>query len=192
MTAPPKDGAPKRPWKRGGALTISNHFNFLDYLMLMHAVLPRKLNVVASECVYSNPLLAFGSSFFGTIKADRPSKSLKFVDEAAEVIKKGGIVHIFPEGRNTPDGNIGRFMESYILIAYRSGAPIIPIITDGNYGLFRQASIIVGKPIDVREYLGEGDHFPPRDKLRELNTMIRNKCLALREELEERKKGEKR
>ena len=182
-----EDGAPKRPWKQGGAVIISNHYNFLDYLNNMFVVLPRKLNVVASEFSFANPLITFGVSFFGVIKADRPSRSMRFVDEAADVIKSGQIVQIFPEGRNTPDGSIGKFYESYILIAYRSGAPIIPIITDGNYSLWRRASVIVGKPIYVTDYIAPGYHTPPREELRRVNEMIREHCLALRQELEERK-----
>ena len=185
------EGVEKRPWLKGGAVVISNHYNFLDYLMMMHAVLPRKLNVVASEFAFANPILTFGCSFFGVIKADRPSKSMKFVDEAADVARRGQLVEIFPEGRNTPDGKIGPFKESYILIAYRSGTPIIPVITDGNYGFFRRASIIVGEPINVRDYIADGYHTPPREDLRRVNEMIRNRCLELQAELEERKKGGK-
>ena len=185
------DGAPKRPWRRGGAVIISNHYNFLDYLMEMFVVLPRKLNVVASEFAFANPLIAFGCSFFGVIKADRPSKSMKFIDESVDLIKKGQIVEIFPEGKNTPDGKLGKFYESYLLIAYRSGAPIIPIITDGNYGIFRRASVIIGEPIYVSDYIEPGHHTPPREELKRVNEIIRNRCLELQAELEEKKRGKK-
>ena len=45
-----------------------------------------------------------------------------------ELIKKGQLVQIFPEGRNTPDGKIHEFKQSYIVIAHRANAPIIPIV----------------------------------------------------------------
>lgn len=187
-----EDGAPKRPWKKGGAVIISNHFNFLDYLMNMFVVLPRKLNVVASEFAFANVWIRFGVRFFGVIEANRITRNMRFMDKCAELIKKGQIVQIFPEGRNTPDGKIHEFKHSYLVIAYRANAPIIPIITDGNYGFSRRAHVIVGKPIYPEEYLEISDrHTPPREELTAANEAIYKRVLSLREKLEELKANDK-
>lgn len=179
--------------KRGGKLIISNHFNMLDYVLTSFVVFPRKLNVVASEHPFKNPFFRFGMKFFGAIQANRETKSMRFMDVCADTIKKGELVQIFPEGRNTPDGNIHEFKHSYIVIAYRSGAPIVPIVTDGNYGLFKQASVIVGKEIDVSRFITSDRHTPTRQELNEANEYIYNKVIELRQELEERKReGKKR
>ena len=127
-----------RRHKKQGALIISNHYNVFDYIMNLFFVLPRKLNIVASEYSFRNKLISFGMRFFGGIKVDRFSKSLRFMDESIALIKKGKLVQIFPEGRNTPDGEIQDFKPTYIIIALRSDSVIIPIVTDGNYGFFRR------------------------------------------------------
>lgn len=187
-----EDSSQRRPWKKGGALIISNHYNFFDYVLNMFLVLPRKLNVVASEMPYQNRLLAFGMRFWGGIQANRITKSMKFMDQSAEVIRRGQLVQIFPEGQNTPDGTIKAFKQSYIVIAHRARSPIIPIVTDGNYGFFKRTHVLVGKPIYVSDYIKSEGPFPTRDELRQTNEIIHGRVLAMREELETLKAASKK
>ena len=177
---------------RGGKLIISNHYNMLDYVMTSFVVFPRKLNVVASEAPFKNPFFRFGMKFFGAIQANRETRNMRFMDISASVIKKGQLVQIFPEGRNTPDGNIHEFKKSYIVIAHRAKAPIVPIVSDGNYGLFKRASVIIGKEIDVSEFITSDRDTPTREELDRANEYIFGKVLSLREELEARKQSAKR
>ncbi len=180
-------GAPRRPWKRGGALLISNHYSFWDYFMTMFVVLPRKLNVVSSEIPYRTKLGAFGMRFFGGIEANRLTKNMRFIDTAANVIRRGQLVQIYPEAKITEDGNLQPFKPSYIVIAHRANAPIIPIVTDGCYHLFRRTHIIVGAPIYLSDYIDTDRRTPVREDLDRINEIIHEKVRALRQELNERK-----
>lgn len=170
---------------RGGKLVITNHFNMLDYVLSCFVVFPRKLTAIASEQPFQSAITRFGMKFFGAIEANRITKNMKFMDEAAAVIRAGGLVQIFPEGRNTPDGNIHAFKQSYLVIAHRAGCPILPIVTDGNYGIFRRTHVIIGREIDVSPFFA-GER-PTREELTRANEIVYAKVLALREELEARK-----
>lgn len=170
---------------RGGALIISNHYHFYDYMMNMFAVLPRKLHVVSSEMPYSTRIGSFGMRFFGGIQANRITKNMRFIDTAADVIRKGGLVQIYPEGRITDDGRLQSFKHSYIVIAHRANAPIIPIVTDGNYGFTKRAHILVGTPIRLSDYIASDRRTPTRDELNAVNEMIHGRVLAMRERLDE-------
>ena len=112
---------------------------------------------------------------------------MRFMDEAAAVIRKGELVQIFPEGRNTTDGKIHEFKKSYLVIAHRASAPIIPIVTDGNYGIFKRTSVIIGKEIDVSKFFTSDRVTPTREELQRANDVVFAKVLELREELERRK-----
>ena len=177
----------RKSWKKGGALVISNHYNVMDYFMSMFLVLPRKLNVVTSEMPYQNKFLAFGMKFVGGIQANRITRDMSFISKSADLITKGQLVQIYPEGRNTPDGNIHPFKKSYIVIAHQANAPIIPIVTDGNYGLFKRAHVLVGNPINVSDYITSTGRMPTKAELNSVNDIIFNKMLALRQQLEELK-----
>lgn len=168
--------------KKQGALVISNHYNVLDYITNMFFMLPRKLYIVASEYSFRNRLISFGMRFFGGIKVDRFSKSLRFIDESITLIKRGKLVQIFPEGRNTPDGEIHDFKPSYIIIALRSDSVIIPIVTDGNYGFFRRAHTLVGKAIYLSEYGIDG--HSSKAEILEANDKIRQRVIELKAQLD--------
>ena len=176
----------------GGRLIITNHFNMFDYVLTSFVVCPRKLNVVASEMPFKSAFFRFGMKFFGAIQANRETRDMRFMDVCADVIKKGQLVQIYPEGRNTPDGKIHEFKKSYIVIAHRAGAPIVPVITDGNYGIFKRASVMIGKEINVSDYITTDRPTPSREELDRVNDIIYNKALELREELEIRKNKSRR
>lgn len=175
--------------KKSGAMIISNHYNLLDFILNMFLVLPRKLNIVASEYAFQNKLLAFGMRFFGGIQADRNKKSMRFIDESVSLIKNGKLVQIFPEGRNTPDGNIGEFKPTYIMIALRADSVIIPIITDGNYHIFKRTHVMVGRAIHLSEY-GLGESSSKADIIT-ANAAIRQRVLELKKTLDELVASEK-
>lgn len=186
-----EDGIKNKSWKNGGALVISNHYNVIDYMLNTFLVLPRKLNVVAGEVAYRNKFMHWGMKFFGGIQANRVTRDMSFIDKSAEVIAKGQLVQIFPEGRNTPDGNIHPFKKSYIVISHRANAPIIPIISDGNYGFFKRTHVIVGKPIYISDYISSDVRMPTKAQLETVNEIVFNKVLELKQRLEELKSSKK-
>ncbi len=169
---------------KGGAVIISNHYNPLDYVSNVFVAFPRKLNVVASEDAFRNPFFAFGMKFWGGIMADRRTFSLKFTDISADIAKKGQLVQIFPEGHNTPDGEIKSFYPSYILIAIKANVPIVPIISDGRYGFFKRLHVMIGEKIYISDYLDINNYT--RNDIYRANESIRNKILALKDELDKK------
>ena len=181
--------------KKGGKLIVSNHYNMFDYVFACYIVAPRKLNVVASEMPFKSKITRFGMKFFGAIEANRETRSMRFVDVCADVLKNGQLVQIFPEGRNTPDGKIHEFKPSYTLIAHRAKVPIVLVITDGNYGLFKRTSVIISEEIDVSKFINPTSKITSKEERENLNNYIYKRALELREELEvlkNKKKGNKK
>ena len=159
-------------------------------MLNMYVVLPRKLWVVASEHAYRNKLQGFGMRFFGGIPCDRRIRSMRFMEKSVEVLKKGGLVQIFPEGMERYDGQVGPFFQSYLVIAHRGSAPIIPIVTDGNYGFWKRTHILIGNEIDVRDYIKTDSPIIPRDELAAANEAIRARFLELKADLDARIQAE--
>ena len=181
--------------KKGGKLIVSNHYNMLDYVLTCFVVAPRKLNAVASEMPFKSKITRFGMKFFGAIEANRETRSMKFVDICADVLKRGQLVQIFPEGKNTPDGKIHEFKPSYTLIAHRANVPIVLIISNGNYGLFKRTSVIISEEIDVSKFINPSSKITTKEERTNLNNYVHKRALELREELEvlkNKKKGNKK
>lgn len=182
-----EDGNRRTNRIKGGALIVSNHYLFMDFPMTMFHWFGRRVHCVMLEYVFRiSWFLRLSAKIIGGISADRDSKGMRFMDESVALLRKGRLVQIYPEGKNTPDGEIHEFRPSYVLIALRANVPVIPFVLDGNYGVFKRASAIVGKPILLSDHVKSSD--PSREEIEELNSMVREKCLELRRELENRKK----
>ena len=177
--------------RKGGKLIVSNHYNMLDYVLGCFIVFPRKLYAVASEMPFKSKITRFGMRFFGAVEANRETRSMSFINESAALIRKGHLVQIFPEGQNTPDGNIHPFHRSYVLIAHRANAPIVPIVSDGNYGVFKRVRVIIGEEIHVSDFIDPDKKTPNKAELEAVNAYVYEKVLALRQQLEEEKKTHK-
>ena len=169
---------------KGGALIISNHYCPLDYVMNVFVFFPRKLYVVASEDAFRTWYLRFGMKFWGGIQANRVTKSIRFITQSVRELKKGKLVQIFPEGHNTDDGTIKDFYPSYLIIALKAGVPIVPVISDGNYGFFKRVHLMVGEPINLSNYCKSAK--PSKEEINSLNQLVRNKVLELRAEIDHR------
>lgn len=186
------EGKKNNEWKKGGKLIISNHFNLLDYGLVCFMTFPRQLFAVTAEAPFKYKIARFGMKFFGTIEANRQTKDLSFVEKSAELISKGKLLQIFPEGRNTPDGKMHEFKPSYVLIASMADCKIVPIITDGNYGIFKSVSVIIGEEFHLSEILGKDTTVLTKEDINVANEKIHAKAMALRQKLEEIKETRKK
>jgi 1-acyl-sn-glycerol-3-phosphate acyltransferase len=172
---------------RGGALIVYNHYSVFDYMVNLFLFPFRKLHVVywPQRDTKQGRFFLWGMRFFGGIESDKTATDLRFMDESVKVLEKRGLVQIYPEACITTDGQMHEFKPSYVLIALRADVPIIPVITDGNYGLLKRVHLIIGEPI----YIGDAvtSENPSREEIMAINDTIYQKCLALQEELERKK-----
>ncbi|MBR1891513.1 MAG: 1-acyl-sn-glycerol-3-phosphate acyltransferase, partial [Clostridia bacterium] len=179
------DKAKKRV--RGGAIIISNHTNlFFDYVLNMFTFAFRKLYCLFAEVLYTHgALLRLILDSMGGIKVDRNSKNMGFIDRAVGLLKRGKLLQIFPEGRLETEGKLLEFKPAYIFIALKSGKPIIPIVTDGNYGLFKRTCVLRGEPIFLSDYYSGDD--PTAEDIQRLNDIVRGKFKKLINKLKAQK-----
>ena len=176
---------------KGGALIISNHYSVFDYMVNLFLFPGRKLYVVMAEMIFKHgKFFHWAMRCFGGIRSDRDIKGMRFIDESVKVLERGKLVQIYPEAHTTDDGNMLEFKPSYIMIALRAGVPIVPIMTDGNYGFFKRVHIIIGKKIYLTDYCTSLN--PTREEITALNEMVYAKAKELREELDRRIKSKKR
>ncbi|MBO4572592.1 MAG: 1-acyl-sn-glycerol-3-phosphate acyltransferase [Clostridia bacterium] len=176
---------------KGGAIIISNHTHLIfDYVVNMFMFFFRKLSCLFAEVLYTHgAILRFLLSCLGGIKVDRNSKDLSFMDKAVKILEKGGLLQIFPEGKLETEKKLLPFKTSYILIALRSGKPIIPIVTDGVYHLFKRTRVIVGERIYLSDYY-KGDN-PSAEDIEALNKLVFDKVKKLRRKIERNRSIEK-
>ena len=127
---------------------VSNHTSLFDFALYLLIFPFRTIRFLMAEVLFNNrKLLSWFLYSVGGIRVDRDSKNFSFVSDALEVLDKGGTLGIFPEGRLPVNGKPFPFTVSTAFIASHTDVPIVPIYTQGKYGFFKRAKVVIGEPV---------------------------------------------
>ena len=172
------------------SIIMSNHKSLLDFPLYLSIFYSKTLHFLMAEVLFEkNPFLNWLLFKLGGIRVDRNAFDFSFVGEALEILDRGGIVGVFPEGRLPVKGTVLPFKPGIVYIALRTNAPIVPIYTDGCYGLFKRAKVIIGESISLHDYCKTEN--PSNEEIDQLTRLLKDKIDSLREELE-RKDAQKK
>ena len=165
---------------KGPEVIISNHNHFLDFVILLYVFAFRYIRCIVGKTLYeSSRFLEVILNGFGCIKVDRFSFDMEFFFKAMDVLKKKGVILIFPEGKFSVDGKVNEFKSTAALLALQAGVPIIPVYHTANYGAFKRTDVMVGDRIYLKDYIKSKN--PSEKELLELTEMLRDKILELKD-----------
>lgn len=140
-------------------ILASNHQGAFDILALQ-AFIPIQFRWVAKKSLFKIPIIGWSMSFAGYIgiERERASSAYKSIEAAADKVKGGTSVLIFPEGTRSATGELLPFKRGSFLLAVKSGVPVIPISIQGTKDIMKrdsilinpsQISVVIGKPIST-------------------------------------------
>ena len=174
---------------KGPAIIVSNHTSVYDYALYLYVFFGRCIRTLMAELLYEkNKFLKWFLKRMGGIRVDRNNYDFDFMGEAIKCLDKRQVVLIFPESRIPQEGEATplEFKPSFIYVALESGAPIIPVYTNGEYNKKgKRARVVIGEAIDLREVLGEAE--PTKESIEMLANMVRERVIKLGETLNEEK-----
>lgn len=163
-------------------ILVSNHISLMDFVLCLLVFPMRTIRFLVAEVLYNrNKLLSVFLNWIGSIRVERDAHSFDFVSNALEVLDKGGTLGIFPQARLPLKGESFPFTVSTAFIAMHCDAPIVPVYTDGNYGLTKRATMVIGAPIYLKEFCKEG--LSEQEQLAQLTQLLENTVFALKEEI---------
>lgn len=174
-----------RPWveglenipAEGPAILASNHLSFSDSFFLP-VVLDRKVTFIAKAEYFTTPGVKgrLTAAFFkgvGQLPVDR--SGARGAGEAAiksgiEVLERGELFGIYPEGTRSPDGRLYRGKPGGLArVALATGAPVIPVAMIDTEKIQPPGKVVpklmrpgirIGRPLDFTRYQGmEQDRF---------------------------------
>ncbi|MDA3902992.1 MAG: lysophospholipid acyltransferase family protein [Desulfuromusa sp.] len=116
------------------AIYVSNHQSNFD-IPIIYAGLPIQFRWMAKQELFRIPLFGLALKRSGFIPIDRSNrrKTMQSIIAAAQQIKEGTSMIIFPEGTRTPDGQLQEFKKGALLIAAKAQVPVVPIAIHGSY-----------------------------------------------------------
>ncbi len=115
-----------------GCLLLPNHISFVDAVVLQLGC-PRPVRFIIDEEFYRNRYLHPFLRTAGCIPITR-RRAKDALREAAEKIRAGEIVCLFPEGQLSRSGALLRLQRGYEIIARQAGMPVVPVWLDRLWG----------------------------------------------------------
>jgi 1-acyl-sn-glycerol-3-phosphate acyltransferase len=108
--------------------------------------LPFQFRFAAKKQLFRYPFLGWHLRRSGHVPIDRenPHAAVKSLREAADTIRKGTPVVIFPEGGTSLDGTIRPFKGGGFMLATKSLAEVVPVTIRGS------RSVLIPKTYHVR------------------------------------------
>lgn len=112
---------------------MANHQSNFD-IPALFVGLPVQFRWLAKAELFKIPIFGQGMRGCGYISIDRSNRESAFnsIQEAADKIKSGASVMIFPEGTRSHDGALLPFKKGGFVLAQGAGVPVVPIVIRGS------------------------------------------------------------
>jgi 1-acyl-sn-glycerol-3-phosphate acyltransferase len=166
---------------QGPVILAGNHSHNVDGPMLIGTT-PRPIHFLVKKQAFVGPLDPFLRAI-GQIEIDRDSVDRTAIANALGVLRRGGVLGIFPEGTR----GVGDFAELRAGLAYfavRSGAPVVPVAVLGSARkgrvvgalppLMARIDVIFGAPFEA----GDGSGRRTRSALDAATARIQERLTA--------------
>ena len=112
---------------------VSNHFSLID-TPVMFGRMPRDFRIMARHGLWLVPFLGWHLNRAGHIPVNRenPRAAVRNIGEAAERVRGGTSILLFPEGGRTRQPIMRRFKPGAAHIAISAGVPVVPMALVGT------------------------------------------------------------
>lgn len=151
----------------GAFLAVSNHWSAFDPPVL-GAALRRKVHFMAKQELFEIPLLRSWMRCIGTFPVRRGEPDRQAIRRALQVLQRGGVVGMFPEGTRNPRGYLLPAEPGAAFLALKAQVPILPVGILGTLEVLpkgarvprlRKILVRIGPPFRVDDLVNSPDRL---------------------------------
>jgi 1-acyl-sn-glycerol-3-phosphate acyltransferase len=126
------------------AIYTANHSSALD-IPVLYVGLPFQFRILAKLELFRLPFLGWHLTRSGQIPIDRSDArhSMRSLSAAAQTVKAGTNLVVFPEGGRCTDGHLQPFLGGIFYAAIKAQVPIIPLAIVGTYDALPMNSYVI-------------------------------------------------
>lgn len=147
---------------KGRTIVISNHYSNFDAFFIYWMYGRRKtIRFVTIAQTRKKLWSRFLTWLFDCLYVEDGEMNLAFFKQCLRILKRDGILCIFPEGFVNPRKyGFLDFQASYVFLARKAQAEILPLYIYPRLSFFRKSLIYVGPPLKPEDY----GHLADRDE----------------------------
>ena len=138
---------------------VANHYSYFDIPCILAAI-KQPIRFMAKASLFKIPIFGWALGRAGFIPIDRKNRrtAVKSFDLAADRIRKGNTIVIFPEEGRSKTREMRTFQRGAFLLALKSEKTIVPIAIDSTFDVFPVAAkrvtpgrvtVRIGTPIET-------------------------------------------
>ncbi|HEY0156764.1 MAG TPA: lysophospholipid acyltransferase family protein [Thermoanaerobaculia bacterium] len=118
-------------------ILVANHYSYLDIPCIVAAV-GQPVRFMAKASLFKVPIFGWAIGRAGFIPIDRKNRrtAVKSFDLAADRIRKGNTIVVFPEEGRSRERAMRPFQRGAFLLAIKSEKTIVPIAIDSTFDVF--------------------------------------------------------
>lgn len=162
----------------GPVLFVGNHISYWDPTTLLLLV-PRQVYFMSRANLFDRPFVGAFFRSLGVFGVKRGIPDPGAIRQALAILERGDPVALYPQGSRAPlpEGQIHPPKRGVLLIAERSGAPIVPVAIAGLETLFLPRFPWLGRPVVHvafgRPFFPDELDAPPDDQTAVLQALMR-------------------
>jgi 1-acyl-sn-glycerol-3-phosphate acyltransferase len=142
---------------QGPLIAYSNHTGQIEVAVMFGHLQPRPITGWAKMEAWDNAFLNWLFNLWGLIPVRRGEGDTSALRKAIKALEKGYIFGIAPEGTRNISGRLKRAHPGAVILALRSGAPLLPVAHWGGEKFLRNLArlrrtdfyIRVGEPVSL-------------------------------------------
>jgi len=137
------------------AIYTANHSSALD-IPVLYVGLPFQFRILAKSELFRLPFVGWHLTRSGQIPIDRSDArhSLRSLAAAAQSVKAGMNLVVFPEGGRCTDGHLQPFLGGTFYAAIKAQVPIVPLAIVGTFEALPMNSYVI-RPTPFRLIVGD-------------------------------------
>lgn len=152
--------------KDKNVVVVANHQSLMDIPLILGFV--KTGAFIAKKELKKIPGINWYIDYLGGVYLDRsdPKRAVRAIREVMEKLKQGVSFVLFPEGTRSPTGEVLPFKQDSLMIAYRTGTPVLPIAIWGTYHMIPKGRFLfspqtvylrVLPPVDPSRFSSEAE-----------------------------------
>lgn len=134
----------------GSVLLCANHIDNLDP-PTVGVTAPRPIHFMAKAELFKYKWSKKLMTNINAFPVKRGMSDREALRTGLKYLKEGKVVGLFPEGKRSKNGEVGKGLAGAGFFALRSNAQIVPCAIIGPYKPFKKLKVVYGKPIDFTE-----------------------------------------